>query len=125
MKPFRIKKSELIERVTKNRDEHRSIYEKAIEGYKTAAAVHFAEQLDKAKAGQPFITFFNEPVPQDHTDDYEAVLDAWEMTQDDEIELSVQEFRQYVRDEWGWKQEFTATSANYIAPDSMPQLRNL
>ena len=122
MKPFRIKKSELLMQVEKNRAEHRAIYEKAIDGYGKAAADFFEEQLGRAKQNKPFVTYFNEPVPMDHTDDYDVVIDGWKMTEDDEIELSVQEFRQYVRDEWGWKQEFTATSANYISPDATPRI---
>jgi hypothetical protein len=115
VKPFRIKKDELVQKVQFNRNEHRAIYERAMDGYRKAAGDFFNEQLEKARAGKVFVTFFSEPMPEDHTDDYDVVLEGWRMTEDDEIELSVQEFRQYVKDEWGWKKEFLATSQNYLA----------
>jgi hypothetical protein len=87
VKPFRIKKDELVQKVQFNRNEHRAIYERAMDGYRKAAGDFF----------------------------YDVVLEGWRMTEDDEIELSVQEFRQYVKDEWGWKKEFLATSQNYLA----------
>ena len=114
MKEFRINKLELVRRVQANRDAHRDVYERAIDGYNKAAASFFAEQLSNAKQGKPFMNHFAEPIPVDHTDDYDVVLDGWQMTEDDEIELTVGEFRQYVRDEWGWKKEFIATSSNYL-----------
>jgi hypothetical protein len=30
-----------------------------------------------------------------------------------EVELSQAEFAQYVMDDWGWRQDFVATAANY------------
>jgi hypothetical protein len=114
LKPFRIKKEQLIEGVRQNRDAHRSVYESAMAGYRNAATQFFTEQLERALQSRPFMTMFTEPMPEDHTEDYDVMLDGWTMTEDDEIELSVQEFRQYVRDEWGWKREFTATASNYL-----------
>lgn len=114
MKPFRIPKSDLMERVQSNRDAHREVYEKAMDGYRGAAMKFFGEQLERAKDGKPFMTVFTEPMPEDHTGDYDLVLEGWAMTQDSEVELDMREFRQYVQDEWGWKKEFMATSANYI-----------
>ena len=114
MNDVQMDKTALVERIQKNRDEHRGIFEKAIDGYRDAAAEFFAEQLDKAKAGKPFVTYFQEPVPEDHTSDYDAVLDMLEMDKRSTITLSSSHFRQYVRDEWGWKSEFLATSQNYI-----------
>ena len=115
MKPFRIKKQELIEKVEFNRREHRAIYERADEGWKAQFQKWLDKQRDAVFEGEEFETFFNEPRPQDHTEDYDVVLDGWKMSEDEEIELSIQEFRQYVRDEWGWKKDFMATSQSYIA----------
>lgn len=114
MQPFRIDKAELVEKVQANRDAHRGVYEQAMTGYRDAAAKFFNEQLERARKDKPFINYFAEPVPEDHTEDYDVVLDGWEMTNDDVIELSVNEFRQYVRDEWGWKKQFSETTANYL-----------
>lgn len=48
-------------------------------------------------------------VPEDHTDEYDQLLEMLAMSVDDEVELTAQEFAQYVRDDWSWKHQFTRT----------------
>jgi hypothetical protein len=115
MKSVRIDKDALRERVQANRDQHRELYEKAIEGYRKTVIDWFNDQVDRAKAGKSYETYFSMPKPEDHTDDYDRVLDMLDMSIESNFELSQQEFAQYVRDDWGWKREFTATSSNYVA----------
>jgi hypothetical protein len=107
-------KRELLERIRSNLATHRDVYEHAMSGYRGAAQDWFDEQLGKALQGKPFEVWFKEPVPEDHTEDYEAVIDQLELSQEDVVTLSLSEFRQYVRDEWGWKKEFMATTSNYL-----------
>jgi hypothetical protein len=114
MNDVQMNKSDLRNRIQENRNAHRGIFEAAIDGYREEATKFFEEQLAKAKAGKVFNNYFSEPIPEDHTKDYDAVLDMLDMDKRDTITLSAGQFRQYVRDEWGWKQDFMATSSNYI-----------
>lgn len=114
MHQVKVKKRDLQSRIQNNRDNHREVYERAIEGYRRTVIDWFNENVDKAKAGKAFETFFSLPKPEDHTRDYDRVLDMLMMSTDEEIMLSSSEFAQYVRDDWGWKQEFSTTSANYV-----------
>lgn len=113
MREVKIKKNALVERIQANRDAHRGVYDKAIEGYYEAVAGWLYVQRENLSDGKPFETYFNEPRPEDHTADYDNVLDMLSMSVDTEIVLSAQDFRQYMRDEWGWKREFLATASNY------------
>lgn len=114
MKDVRINKERLRDRVQENRDNHRAVYEQAIEGYRKTVIDWFNKQVDRAKADYEYETYFSMPKPEDHTDDYDRVLDMLRMSEDNTITLTQSEFAQYVRDDWGWKREFTATSSNYI-----------
>lgn len=114
MQSVSMEKTRLRERVQENRDKHRQVYEKAMKGYTRAAIGFFEEQLARAVEGKQFQSAFLEPMPTDHTDDYDAALDMLDMSVDDVITLGEREFKQYVRDEWGWKREFVATSMGYI-----------
>jgi hypothetical protein len=107
-------KTVLRSRVQANRDQHRDVYERAMKGYRKAAVAFFEEQLDKAVRGELFETYFREPMPEDHTEDYDVVLDMLAMDVRAEVPLSQAEFRQYVRDDWGWKRDFLTTAANYM-----------
>ena len=48
------------------------------------------------------------------TKEYDQVIDMLDMSVDSEIELTHSEFRQYVRDEWGWSEMFNTTAVNYV-----------
>ena len=114
MREVRIAKDKLRARVQENRDQHRSVYERAIEGYRVTVIEWFNAQIDRAKKGGPFEVAFSLPRPEDHTGDYDRVLDMLDMSEDDVITLTDTEFTQYVRDDWGWKPVFEATSASYL-----------
>lgn len=114
MHSVKVKKGELINRVQANRDGHRKTYEKAYEGYRKQLAAFFEEQHRRVIAGEEFATVFPLPEPEDHTEDYDRVLDMLSMSVADEIDLDQREFAQYVRDDWGWSQMFAMTSANYL-----------
>lgn len=113
MREVTIEKNALIQRIQENRNGHTAIYEEAIKGYYLAVARWLEVQQENLNTGEPFETFFNEPRPENHTDDYDNVLDMLNMSVQDRITLSTTEFRQYVRDEWGWKREFLMSSSNY------------
>ena len=113
MQQVRVDKASLREKVQANRDEHRSVYDDAMNGYKKAAISFFERQLDRAREGKRFQQAFVEPMPDDHTDDYDTVLGMLDMSEDETVVLSFIEYRQYVEDQWGWKQHFTAVTSNY------------
>lgn len=113
MNPITMNKDALIKRMEENREGHRAIFEKAVDAYLKEAMEFFAEQLDKLKAGKPFVTYFNETMPEDHTGDYDTVIDMLKVAEETEIKLSEGDFRQYVRDDWGWKR--TSMSNKFYA----------
>lgn len=110
-----VKKDELLERIRANRATHRQIFEEAIEGYRTAAVQALNEKIDEVKSGRIVSILVKLPVPEDHTDEYDRVIDMLEMDQRDEIELDEYTFAQYVRDDWGWKDHFVTTNSRYSA----------
>jgi hypothetical protein len=109
----RMSKARLTERIKKNRDGHRAEYDEAMKGYRAALIEWFNEQRDLAVAGKEFAAAWEEPKPKDHTADYDAVLDMLDLSLDDEIILSSNQFRNYVRDEWGWMAETKASFSTY------------
>lgn len=109
MKNVKVNKTELVKRVSENREKHRKEFEEGLETYKAAVIKELEEWMEKAKAGKKVRAYTQLTAPEDHSDDYDQVLDMLAMSVDDEIDLTYQEFSQYVRDDWGWKQQFTNT----------------
>lgn len=115
MQTVRVDRDELLAKIKGNRDRHRSEFEQAFEGFRRKMRERLEEHLDMlAKGETPPITL-NLVIPKDHTDDYDQVIEMLIMSVEESVELQHHEFAQYVRDDWGWKNEHITTSAFYRA----------
>lgn len=88
-------------------------FEQAIEGYRAAVVKELDQMLEDAKAGRLIKRAIGLVEPQDHTGDYDRIITMLEMSVNDTIELTQQEFAQYVMDQWGWMQEFKTSASFY------------
>lgn len=114
MRTTRVKKDDLQEIVLRNRDKHRSTYEQAFAAYREVARDRLERALAALGSGETPPLHFGLVIPEDHTDDYSTVLEMLAMETRDEIELSWDEFRNYVQDEWGWSARFNETTTSYL-----------
>lgn len=115
MDAIKVKKSELLETVQKNRDNHRKIFLEAQEGYRVAAIAELDKMLTEAKQGKQIRRSLALTEPVDQTRDYDRVIRMLEMSQDEIIELQEHDFMQYVLDDWGWKRQFLLSNSVYSA----------
>lgn len=113
MNTVTVRKSELLAKLRENREQHREVFLKAQDGYKLYMIKELEQRLDEARRGVQIDHYIRLEIPQDHTEDYDRVIMMAEMSVDDVIELNSRDFAQYVMDQWGWKQEFTATAGTY------------
>jgi len=113
-KVFSFPKDKLIEEITKNRDNHRAAFEAALGAYRDEVIKVLKEQLDQAERGERIPRGHGLTCPQDMTREYNQILAILDMTTDDEIELTQQEFACYVLDQWHWKQQFATTANSYL-----------
>jgi len=113
LKTVLVDKEQLIITVRENRDEHRARFDEAMVGYKAKAIELLNEHIERIKANAPEMVSVHLPMPSDHSDEYDRVIQMLIWSQDDQLELSDIEFSEYVMDEWGWKQEWTASNAMY------------
>ena len=113
MSTVRVKREAVLEKLHENREGHRAVFEEAIEGYHRAVIRALEESLSDAMAGRRYKPAIMLPEPQDHTRDYDRVIEMLSMSLDDEMELTDHEFAMYVQDDWGWKGDFVGTTRNY------------
>lgn len=113
MQIVRVKKTELLEKLKANRDEHRQIFLEALDGYHEAAMAALEERIKEAKENKRVNLFFTLEQPVDQTKEYDRVIKMLEMSVDDEVELTQQEFANYVMDDWSWMGQFLASNAQY------------
>jgi hypothetical protein len=114
MQEVTVKREQLLEKLKENREAHREVFEISLEGYRKAVIEHLERLLADAREGKRIEHNVRMPVPQDQTPEYDQAIAMLEMSVDDEIELTSQEFACYVMDRWGWKRQFTASNKSYF-----------
>jgi len=115
----RMAKDTLLERIKTNRDEHRKIYEEAMEGWKRSVIEALDAAYKDALEGRAYRVTFHLEQPEDHSDEYDTVIELLEASLDDEFELTHQQFSNYVLDKWGWQHHFLTTSSSYGSQTAM------
>jgi len=114
MKDVTVPREKLLDIVKRNREHHRAAYLEAFEGYSTAMRKALEDNLAAFKANSRHRVVITEYPPEDHTGDYDVVLQMIEMEVNGTVKLDQASFRQYVRDEWGWKQQWSVSNAKYM-----------
>lgn len=118
MKTIRVQKEKLLDTLKTNRDNHISEYQEAVELYYDDVL----SKLDKKrrevkKAGVDGILDINTVVsvsaPVSYKDEYDTTIEMLEWSTDDFIDLTQDEFKRYVKDEWNWSENFKTLRATY------------
>ena len=107
------KTADLLEKLEANRKKHAEIVKEAREGYIEEAKKALQAKLRKVKAGKMVALSFHLAPPEDHTSQYDTVIEMLKMCVEDEIELSASDFRKFVQDEWDWTGRFLANTVMY------------
>lgn len=115
MQAVNVNKDELLEKVKANRETHRDTFDKAQIKYREQIVIELDRMLDDARKGRKIRRFVELPEPEDHTADYDQIIEMLMMSTDEIIKLNYQEFRTFVMDEWGWKAAWASNTASYLA----------
>lgn len=113
MEKVTVRKDELLNALKTNRDAHQGIFEEAVAGYKTEAEALLVAHLAEVRAGKMKTVYVHLDTPVNHVREYDRVIRMVEMSIDDQIELTVEEFTSYVMDDWRWKRQFLTTNSTY------------
>jgi hypothetical protein len=109
MRSIKMSKETLRALVQANRDEHRNLFEEALDAFREQAIANLEARIEQIRNGGQVELYLNLEQPVDHTEDYDRVLQMLDYELDEEVTLTEQEFAQYVQDDWGWKQAFADT----------------
>lgn len=108
-----VKRVNLLEKLRANREQHRKIFEEALEGYKVKVIEVLEQRLEEAKAGKRYNACINLTQPVDQTREYDRAIAMFDMSVDDEVTLSERQFQCLVLDDWDWKRNFIFSNAAY------------
>jgi uncharacterized beta-barrel protein YwiB (DUF1934 family) len=116
MRTVKIDRSELLEIVQKNKQKHVTEYAEAVTDYKKAVLKIAQDNLKLARSGDlDRIAQIrnNLAKPTSFEDSYTMAIRMLELSVDEVIELTQEEFSQLVLDEWHWKNLFITSNALY------------
>jgi hypothetical protein len=113
MRTVNVRKDELVQIVEKNRKRHGTVFEKAYGKFMEAVERELELRLHRIRRGKSVDLYIRLPEPRDMTESYDRVLEMLAMETRDEVELTEQEFQQFVQDDWSWKREFATTASVY------------
>lgn len=113
MKSVKIETQKLLEVLKKNLETHKKDYEEALIGYRESSIKEMKAMLKQAQNGGEIVHHVSTVMPISYAESYDTIIGMLEMTVDPSVELSMNEFQQYVEDKWTWKQSFLASTSMY------------
>jgi hypothetical protein len=113
MEKVKVKKSEALDILRKNREAHKAIFDEAVAGYKAQTLKLLNDHIKQIKSGKVMRITVSLPQPEEHTKDYDRAIKMLEMSVDDVIEVDEQSFQSYIMDDWHWKHQFLHSNSTY------------
>jgi hypothetical protein len=107
------KKDEVLAKLKSNRSRHAEVVAEAREGYVAEARKAVEARLKLLASGKVVALTFSLKPPQDHTNVYDTAIQMLELHTGDEIELTNEQVRTLVMDEWDWSRAFWASNKGY------------
>ena len=108
-----VDKRELIAKLRTNRENHANLVAEARITYVKEAEKQLRSKLDDLGSGKLAALSFSLKVPQNFTTIYDTVIGMLERHTEPNIEMSGDEYRQLVEDEWSWTSEWVQTNSRY------------
>lgn len=115
MNDITVLKSNLIETVRTNRNEHRQKFLDAQTVYRARVIDELdARLLEARKPGGRIDLGFHLPEPVDYTSEYDQALAMLEWEVADRVTLDHDTFRQLVLNQWHWAKHFAQNTSSYL-----------
>ncbi len=103
-----VERKSLIERLKKNREKHQKEFEKAIQLWQNDLKEEIAKiEVEKHTHFPDKLELMQRICPVSYLNDYDDLIDMFEMGVNDQILLESEAFRKFCRDEWDWKSEIS------------------
>lgn len=112
MDNIKVDKVELLKTIRKNREDHARDYTEAVTIYREKAVKAIEQMLENAKNGH-IVHSIDVVRPKEFLKDYDRAIEMVRMSVDTQIELSYQDFDQWVMNNWTWQESFKNSTGFY------------
>jgi hypothetical protein len=110
----KVSKERLLATLEANRAAHGTTYAKAKAGYIKVTIKELEEHLTRLADGHLLERVYIPGPPEDHTGDYDDAIEMMKWSTEDTVLLTQGQFKQYVQDDWGWKDAWMASNTSYL-----------
>jgi hypothetical protein len=114
MNQITVKKSDLLSILKTNRENHINTFNVACTVYRERVIKEMDKNLERARRGDKIVTFISLPQPENYTEDYNIAIEMLEMSVEKTVVLTSQQFKMYVKDDWGWAKSFASNTSSYV-----------
>lgn len=110
-------KERLLDILRGNQASHTQTFREAIDGYRDKLKEGLNKLLSDLSYGRRIrddlqrLAFLSEP--ESHAAEYSRVIRMLEMHQGETVQLSEEQFKNYVEDDWKWSDNFKTVSSSY------------
>ena len=110
----RVKRTDLLEILKLNRENHINTFNEAVVNYRQRLLEELEQRIKDVTEGKKVVHIIALPTPEEHTADYDRIIKMLTMSLDDEVTLEEELFEQYVNDVWLWNRAFMANTTSYV-----------
>ena len=110
---IKVKKSDLINTLKKNQKKHIKQFGKAVVAYKREVSKQLNKLHEKNEKGELDIRL-DLVKPVNKQKNYTKIIEMFDWELDDEVELSQDEFKEYVQDEFGFAIQARLSNSTYL-----------
>lgn len=110
-----VQKEELLTILRTNKEQHRTVFEQALVVFRKKAIAALDSRIEQLRKGEVPNLYFNLPIPEEHTDDYDRAIRMLEMHVEPTVTLSEESCMRLVDDDWGWRDAFANNTRAYLA----------
>lgn len=111
----RVVKARLLAQLHQNLERHTEIVAEARKNYVAEARKLIERRLKALEDGKVVHLHFDLDPPLDFSDTYRVAIEMLKWSEDEFIELTSQEFRNMVMDEWDWASSFYGSNKKFSA----------
>ena len=109
-----VTKELLLEKLKANREKHKDDYDKAKIGFAKLLEAELRKKLKDHVEGKKVSLTFKNRKPSNYLKEYDDVIGMIEISTDTNFVLDHTQFKQYIKNEWTWMQDFMLSNSAYI-----------
>jgi hypothetical protein len=119
MEKIRVKKEELLQKLTVNFGKWKKVHRRAMNAYwRTVSSTLRKSRIKAVRKDPTWMSGIVLTPPEDHSDDFETAIRMLRMSCEDEVEVSEEDFNSYVLNRWHWRQGYIARASVYCSSSS-------